>query len=127
LGNTEKTLRELRSREESNLPEKVACDILRALTILGGSSWESELSDTLLELWHQDQSQPVDLSRLQTEIEGALKTLNDRGVITSQRRVKADLSAQAQREEMLYSALSYSLLISVFGSDRQVLKYRGQT
>ena len=125
MGNTEKILRELRSREESNLPSKVACDILRTLTILGGSSWESELSDTLLELWHQDQSQAIDLSRLQAEIEGALKTLNDRGIITFQRRMKADLSTQAQREEMLYSALSYSSLINVFGSDRQVLKYRG--
>jgi hypothetical protein len=127
LGNTEKILRELRSHEESNLPSKVACDILRALTILGGSSWESELSDTLLELWHQDQSQAIDLNQLQAEIEGALKTLNDCGIITSQRRMKADLSTQAQREEMLCSALSYSSLINVFGSDRQVLKYRGQT
>jgi len=124
---TEKILRELRSREESDLPSKVACDILRALTILGGSSWESELSDTLLELWHQNQPQAADLSRSQAEIEGALETLNDCDVITSQRRIKADLSAQAQREEMLYRALNYSSLISVFGSDRQVLKYRGRT
>ena len=127
MSHTDRVLRELRISEESDLLSKVACDVLRILTILGGSAWESELSDRLLELWSQDHPQHGDPGRLQAKTEEALKILGDKGIITSKRMTKADLSTQSQREEMLHSARNYSSLVSLFGSDKQVLKYRGQT
>jgi len=120
----DKVLQDLRRGEDSSLLLKVACDILRVLTIMGGSAWMSELEQTLLEFWSLDEGHPYDLGSLQGEVEKALELLRGRNLLTVRRGVRGDLETNLQREENLYSICDFTSLLRVFGSDGKILKYR---
>ncbi|MGQ9639934.1 MAG: hypothetical protein ACUVUB_05740 [Candidatus Bathyarchaeia archaeon] len=116
----DKVLQDLRMGEGDSLHLKVACDILRVLTIMGGSAWETELDQTLLELWSLGEAHHHDLESLQGAVEEALELLRGRKVLSIKRGVRADLETKVQREENLYSICDFTSLLRVFGGDRQV-------
>ncbi|MBS7626850.1 hypothetical protein KEJ51_07440 [Candidatus Bathyarchaeota archaeon] len=120
----DKVLQDLRKSEDSSLSLKVACDILRVLTIMGGSAWMTELEQRLLELWSLDEEHLYDLGSLQGEVEKALELLRGRNLLNVRRCVRGDLETNVQREENLYSICDFTSLLRVFGSDGKVLRYR---
>jgi len=117
-------IRELKSKEETEVLGKTCCDILRTLTVLHGSAWDSDLMTTLSELWRMKNLNEDQISNLQGKIKGALKILNENKIVVSQMRMRADLSKTGPTEETLHSALDFITLLREFGGDRDVLRYR---
>jgi len=117
-------IRELKSKEETEVLGKTCCDILRTLTVLHGSAWDSDLTATLSELWRMKNLNEDQISNLQGKIKGALKILNENKIVVSQMRMRADLSKTGPTEETLHSALDFITLLREFGGDRDVLRYR---
>jgi hypothetical protein len=124
LENFEKTIEEVRLREDVDALWKVCCDILRALTIFGGSAWHADLLNTLIEIWNTREMKGEEVNSLQAQIVNALNLLNERGVITSETRLKADLLRPSPTKEFLHTAKEYFVLLKMFGSDREVFRYK---
>jgi len=117
-------IRELKSKEETEVLGKTCCDILRTLTVLHGSAWDSDLMATLKELWRMKNLSEDQIGNLQGKIKGALKILNENKIVVSQMRMRADLSKTRPTEETLHSAPDFITLLREFGGDRDVLRYR---
>ena len=124
MKSTPQVIRELKSKEETDVLGKTCCDILRTLTVLHGSAWDSDLMTTLNELWRMKTLSEDQISNLQGKIKGALKILNEKKIVVSQKRVRADLSKPHPTEETLHSAPDLIILLREFGGDRDVLRYR---
>ncbi len=124
MKSTHKVIRELKSKEGTDVLGKTCCDILRTLTVLHGSAWDSDLMTTLNELWRMKTLSEDQISNLRGKIEGALKVLNEKKIVVSQKRVRADLSKPHPKEETLHSASDLITLLREFGGDRDVLRYR---
>ena len=124
MKSTPQVIRELKSKEETDVLGKTCCDILRTLTVLHGSAWDSDLMTTLNELWRMETLSEDQISNLQGKIKGALKILNEKKIVVSQKRMRADLSKPHPTEEMLHSAPDFMTLLREFGGDRDVLRYR---
>ena len=117
-------IRDLKEKEKTDILYRACCDILRALTILHGSAWQSDLIPTLEEIWGLQDLTLDDVDNLRRKLDDALKMLNERGIVSSEKRVKASLSSSRSREEMFHYTRSFFALIQEFGSDRYVMKYR---
>lgn len=124
MESTPQTFRELKSSEETDVLKKVCCDILRTLSILHGSAWDSDLLITLNELWRMKRLSDDLICNLQGKIRSALKILNEKKIVISQKRMRADLSGPHPKEEMLHSVPDFITLLREFGGDRDVLGYR---
>jgi len=117
-------LRELKSKEETDALWKACCDVLRALTVLHGSAWGSDLTTTLNELWRMETLSEERINSLQGKVKEALGILNEKKIVVSQKRMRADLSKTRPMEETLHSASDFVILLREFGGDREVLRYR---
>ncbi|MEM2111167.1 MAG: hypothetical protein QXX08_04740 [Candidatus Bathyarchaeia archaeon] len=115
---------ELIKKEKEDSVSSVACDVLRAMVILHGSAWQSDLQDTLTGLWSLSfltLDRMIDKESLVPE---ALKQLNVLGLIQSEKKLRSDLSRQEPVEDELHSVKNLRALIVIFGSDHLVEKYR---
>ncbi|MFQ6080190.1 MAG: hypothetical protein ACE5OW_00780 [Candidatus Bathyarchaeia archaeon] len=124
MKSTPQVIRELKSKEEADVLGRTCCDILRTLTILHGSAWDSDLVTTLNEFWRMKRLREDQIGNLQGKIEGALKILNEKKIVVSQKRMRAELSKPHPTEETLHSAPDLITLLREFGGDRDVLRYR---
>lgn len=117
-------IREMKEREKTDTLYRACCDILRALTILHGSAWQSDLTPTLEGLWGLEDLTLDEIDDLRGRLNEALNVLNERGIVSSEKRVKASLTPSQSREEMFHYARKFFTLLQEFGSDRYVMKYR---
>jgi hypothetical protein len=118
-------IRFIRKEEEKDIFHKVCSDILRALTILYGSAWQSDLESVLLTLWQLRNIELDKIPEFEKNIEKAIKYLNEEGIIKSQERMKGDLSGKPVKE-VFHTILNISFLLIVYGGDKEVLNYRKQ-
>jgi len=102
-----------------------AADILKALVILYGSGWESEVRDVLMGLWSIRGLSLGQMGDIQLAIPKAVKLLSEAEVITVERRMRA--VGPKPEEEILYSAKDLSSLMRLFASDREIDRYRYET
>ncbi|MEM2876226.1 MAG: hypothetical protein QXL67_04675 [Candidatus Bathyarchaeia archaeon] len=117
-------IKDLKSRESTDILYKVCCDVLRALMILHGSAWQSDLTFTLEGLWSLRDLTLGEVNDLRGRLDDALNLLNERGIVSSEKRVRASLSPPYSEEEMFHYTESLFTLIREFGSNGSVLKYR---
>jgi len=117
-------IRELKEKEETGVLWKTCCDILRAVTILHGSAWDSDLEGILTELWYMKELGADRIEVFRKKIKDALKFLNEKGVVTSQKKLRADLSKPYATEENMHTAKDFVTLLREFGGDKDVIRYR---
>ncbi len=118
-------IRFIKKEEEKDIFHKVCSDILRALTILYGSAWQSDLESVLLTLWQLRNIELDKIPEFEKNIEKAIKYLNEEGIIKSQERMKGDLSGKPIKE-VFHTISNISFLLIVYGGDKEVLNYRKQ-
>lgn len=121
----EEFVRNLLSKESESPVYRAAADILRALVILYGSGWESELFDVLMGLWSVRGLGLEQMGEIQQAVPEAAKLLSEAGIIKVERRMHA--VGPKPEEETFYSAEDPILLIRLFASDRDLDKYRFET
>ncbi len=126
LSTMDQTIRELLSRESEDEFARASCDVLRALTILGGRAWHSDLIDTLMGLWSIRTSEMQQTASIRGHLDDAIRFLNEKQIIISEKKQRADLSGSPV-EELLHSSKDYFGLLRNFGGDREVLKYTRET
>jgi hypothetical protein len=120
----EEKIGEVLKKEKEDHVCSVAADVLRALVILHGSAWQSDLMDTLSGLWS---IKGLDLNGMigrEDLVPKAIKMLNELGLIQSEKRLRADLSRQEPVKDELHSAKSLGTLIRVFATDSLIERYR---
>ncbi|MEM2843179.1 MAG: hypothetical protein QXZ53_04795 [Candidatus Bathyarchaeia archaeon] len=117
-----KIMMKMKSEESKDRVAKTACDILRALLILGGSGWEAELLDSIaaIAVFSGDLSSTASMQ----EIEEAIDYLKRKGLIDSKRMQRADLTGVSIIEENFYSLKNFIASMQVFGADKAVLRLR---
>jgi len=126
LDTVDDTIKELLSKERDDDFSRASCDVLRALTILGGRAWHSDLIDTLMGLWSIRASEMQQTASLRGHLDDAIRFLNEKHVIVCEKKQRADLSGSPV-EELLHSSKEYIGLLRNFGGDREVLKYTRET
>lgn len=122
-GSTIDLLRELKAGERSDDLSRMLCDVLRAVTVLGGSAWDSDLHDTLRMIWslRQEEDKPATamLSR-------ALDLLQEKEILRVEKRAKGDLATEKATEEGFYRAVDWLTILRMFGGDKEVVLSRGR-
>lgn len=115
-------LRDLKARERSDDLSRMSCDILRAMTVLGGSAWESDLHDGLRLIWSLRQEE----DRLETTLLAkALESLQDKQILRVEKRIRGDLTSGKATEEAFYRVGEWLTLLRIFGGDKEVVLSRG--
>ena len=117
-------LGKLKAEERSDNLSRMACDVLRAMTVLGGSAWEGDLHDTLSMIWslRQEEDKLADARRLSK----ALEFLRGKGILRVEKRPKSVLSTAQPVQEEFYRAEDWLAILRVFGGDKEVVLSRGQ-
>jgi hypothetical protein len=116
-------LRELKAGERSDDLSRMLCGVLRAMTVLGGSAWESDLHDALRMIWSLRQEE----DKLGTAmLPRALEFLEEKGILTVEKRAKSDLSTEKAAEEGFYRIGDWLTILRIFGGDKEVVLSRGR-
>jgi hypothetical protein len=114
---------ELLAKEKMDRISSVSVDILRALVILHGSAWQSDLVDTLSGLWRLKGLGMNDMIDLVHSIPEALKKVEELGLVESEQRPRGDLSSVETVEDKLYSTKGLWPINSILSSDPLIKKY----
>ena len=117
-------VKEILREEDKNQVLSVAADVLRALVILHGSAWRTDLMDTLTGLWSIKGLDAGGVIDREKALPKALEKLNEVGLLKSERKLRADLGRQEPVEDELYSAVDLISLIRTLSSDHTIDKYR---
>ena len=103
---------------------RAAVDILKALYILYGSAWESELKDTLMGLWGIRGLSLSEMEEIEKRIPKAAEVLDKLGLIKVEDRFRADLGKPKPVKERFYEVNNLTALLRAFSSDREIDRYR---
>jgi len=103
---------------------RAAIDILKALYILYGSAWESELKDVLRGLWSIRGLDLSEMWEIEKVIPKAAEILNELNVIKVEEKLRADLGKSKPIKERFYEVNKLTVLLRIFSSDREIDRYR---
>lgn len=120
----EDTVNEILKKEKSDQLYSVAADVLRALVILHGSAWQSDLMDTLTGLWSIKSLELDEMIGREDVVPKAIKLLNEKGLVRSEERLRGDLSRQEPVKDELHTATNLITLIRLFTVDSLIEKYK---
>ena len=120
--NIEKAIEDLIKSEDP--VHKVAVDILKALYILYGSAWESELKDVLRGLWSIRGLSLSEVWEAEKLIPNAAEALSKLNIIKVEERLRADLGRSKPLKENLYEINNLTILLRIFSSDQEIDRYR---
>ena len=121
---SDRELDELLAKEKQDRISSISVDILRALVILHGSAWQSDLVDTLSGLWRLKGLNMNDMIDLVRSVPEALRKVEESGLIESEQRSRGDLSRLEPVEDKLYSAKGLWPLNSILSSDQLIQRYK---
>jgi hypothetical protein len=122
-----KNLEELMRKEKDDLISSIEVDVLRALVILHGSAWQSDLMDTLSGLWRLKGLRLESMINLGNHVPQALKMLEEMGLIEAEVRPRGDLSRLGPVDDILYSAKGLWHLNSMISGDQLIHRYKRET
>jgi len=122
----ENEIREILKQEDQGRVNKAAADLLRALLLLYGSAWESELRDMLMSMWSIRGLSLDQVGELQSVLRDAEKMLSEKGIIKVELRYRGDLGESEPTMERLYSTSHLYILMKALSGDRDVDKVRFQ-
>jgi len=117
-------LDKLLAKEKRDRISSISVDILRALVILHGSAWQSDLVDTLSGLWRLKGLSMSDMVDLVHSVPEALKKVEELGLIESEQRPRGDLSRLEPVEDKLYSAKGLWPFNSILSTDTLIQRYK---
>jgi len=120
----EEKIYEIIKKEKEDCVLSVASDVLRAMVILHGSAWQSDLHDTLTGLWSMRGLNLDGMISREDLVPKALKHLNSLGLIQSEKKLRSDLSRQEPVKDELHNVKNLRALIGIFASDSLVERYR---
>ncbi|MCS7146420.1 MAG: hypothetical protein RMJ28_01075 [Nitrososphaerota archaeon] len=111
--------------KEGTSPEfTAAADILRAMVILYGAGWESDVLDVLSGVWSLKNLSLESIADLRKRLPGAVKILEESRLVTVETRLRPYLEEAKPVEERFYSALDLPTLLRALVSDRYIDRYR---
>ena len=113
----------MKKEEVKDSVTKLACNILRALLVLGGSGWKDELDSSLAALISIEGDTESRSSLRDSET--AMTLLKEKGLIEDRKGKRADAAGRSTVEDTLYSLKEYTTVMQVFGTDKLVLQLRG--
>ncbi len=122
----EKQVRSLLERQDESAANKAAIDVLKALLLLYGSAWESDLKDMLAIIWSARQLSLEDMGELQAAMSDAEKILQEMGLIKIEEKYRGDLSKSEATLEKLYTTDHLLLLMKILGGDKELDRIRFQ-
>ena len=120
----EDKINKILEKEREDHVLSVAADVLRALVILHGAAWKSDLMDTLTGLWSIRGLNLDDMIRRERLIPEALKELSESGLVRSEERFRSDLSRREPIKDELHSVRNLGALIRIFAADSLIEKYK---
>lgn len=119
-----KKVDELLKRENDDFLSSIEVDILRALVILHGSAWQSDLMDTLSGLWRLKGLGLDAMVNRARSVSEAIKKLNELDLVESETRSRGDLSRQGPVDDKLYSTKGLWHINSILSGDSLIHRYR---
>jgi len=122
----EKRVRSLLERQDESAANRAAIDVLKALLLLYGSAWESDLKDMLAMIWGARQLSLEEMGELQAAMSDAEKVLQEMGLIKIEERYRGDLSRSEATLEKLYTTDHLLLLMKVLRGDKELDRIRFQ-
>ena len=124
VADRESAVREILCRENSGPEFMVDTDIMRAMVILYGAGWESDVLDVLSGLWTV-KNLPMDkMGELHEKFQDGVKILEKAGIITVQTIPRAYLEEAKPVNEKFYKTSDLTMLMRLFAADRYIDKYR---
>ena len=121
----EKKIRDLLQRQEESKADKAAIDLLKALLLMYGSAWESELKDMLMMIWSMRGLGLDEIGEMKAALNEAEKILQEAGLITIEEKARGDLGKSEPITEKLYTAKHLFLLMRLL-RDSELDKLRFQ-
>ena len=121
----EKKIRNLLQRQEESKADKAAIDLLKALLLMYGSAWESELKDMLMMIWSIRGLGLDEIGEMQAALNEAEKILQEAGLITIEEKARGDLGKSEPITEKLYTTKHLFLLMRLL-RDSELDKLRFQ-
>lgn len=122
--NAEEKISEIVKNPKKDPILSVAADVLRALVVLQGSAWQSDLLEVLNDLWYLEDTELDSRSGEDEYLSDALRRLNEADLVQSEKRQRADLGTPKPSLEELHTAKNLQILVKMFAADRLVNKYR---
>lgn len=119
-------MRKILTTQDEAPVSKAAADLLKALLLLYGSAWESELKDMLMTIWSFRGLNLDEIGTLQSALAEAESMLSEKGIIKVEARLRGDLSKSEPIREKLYSTDHLYLLMKLLSGDRELDKLRFQ-
>ena len=113
----------MKEEEVKDSVTKLACDIVRALLVLGGSGWKDELDSSLAALISIEEDTESRSSLRDSE--SAINLLKEKGWIEDRKGKRADAAGRSTVEDTLYALKEYTTVMQVFGTDKLALQLRG--
>ena len=114
----------LKEKETGDPFSRASCDFLRAIVVLHGSGWDSEVSDTMATLWSLRGDSSSDISQYHKALKKAVESLNTQRIVSSTKKKRSILSSSQPSDEILHTAVDLNILHEVLGGDRWVEKFR---
>ncbi|MCD6312701.1 MAG: hypothetical protein J7L79_02675 [Thaumarchaeota archaeon] len=105
---------------------KAAVDLLKALLLMYGSAWESELKDMLMTIWSVRGLDLEEMGRMQKAVEEAEEMLQKAGLITVEEKERGDLGRREPIKEKLYELQNLFQVMKLLGGDPELDKIRLQ-
>lgn len=120
----ESAIKEILVKENSGPEFMVAVDIMRAMVILYGAGWESDVLDVVSGLWTVKNLSMDKMGELHAKFQDGVKILEKAGIITVEVSPRAYLEEAKPVEEKLYRTHDLTTLMRLLASDRYIDRYR---
>lgn len=106
--------------------DEIEKDVLRAMIILHGSAWKSDLYDTLSTIWRLKGLDFNEMIKASGRLPKILEDLESKRILGWEKRLRGDLSRREPIEDTLYYLENIKDVSDKFSSDHIVLKYRSK-
>ncbi|MEM3573315.1 MAG: hypothetical protein QXJ62_03685 [Nitrososphaeria archaeon] len=106
--------------------DEIQKDVLRAMVILHGAAWKSDLHDTLSTIWRLKKLDFNEMIKVSERLPKTLEELKSKGILQWEKRFRGDLSRSEPIEDTLYYLENVKEVSDKFSSDSIVLKYRSK-
>ncbi|MEM1985117.1 MAG: hypothetical protein QXG36_02765 [Nitrososphaeria archaeon] len=106
--------------------DEIKKDVLRAMVILHGSAWKSDLHDTLSTIWRLKKLDLDEMVKASESLPKTLEELKSERILRWEKRLRGDLSRSEPIEDTLYYLENVKEVLDKFSSDHIVLKYRSK-
>ncbi|MEM0053283.1 MAG: hypothetical protein QXL89_03795 [Nitrososphaeria archaeon] len=106
--------------------DEIQKDVLRAMVILHGAAWKSDLHDTLSTIWRLKKLDFNEMIKVSERLPKTLEELKSKRILQWEKRFRGDLSRSEPIEDTLYYLENVKEVSDKFSSDSIVLKYRSK-